>query len=515
MPRRHGMQLEILLSLLFVVVTATGILSGLLVKTYESRTRQIQSLTASALREDGASPLAWASVPGQRWWTLSPDRLAPESDAELPLLDDESRALGTKARERNLPLLREGMPWEPIRFAVPLERTGYVAVTYVPPAVSPAVWIALLVGDVAVFTVFGGYLLRRRVVVPMQRMAQAARGVADGDLGSRLPIEAARESAEVAIAFNEMAAALENRTLDLEKAVRDLRESNRHLRDAREGLDRAERLAAVGRLAAGVAHEIGNPMGALLAFLDLVKRDEGVSESSREYLGRAAREGERVRVILRQVLEFSSPPRGAAVPVDILSLCRETASLLRAQRRYDGIAIEVVCEGGRPVALADANGVSQILLNLFLNAADALRRNDLFADTGEEETGSAGEHGANDGPKVLVTVRPGPLLVRAGDRDGRSSLPRREPDAVECVIQDNGPGVRAEDRERIFDPFFTTKPPGEGTGLGLANAARLAEEMGGVVTLESGAESPGARFVLRLPSAGSEPADEAAVRGWG
>ena len=114
----------------------------------------------------------------------------------------------------------------------------------------------------------------------------------------------------------------------------------------------SSRLAALGRLAAGVVHEIGNPMGAVLAFLELARRDPGISDASREYLGRAAREGGRIRVILRQVLEFSSPPRGLRVPVDLLPICEEVASLLRVQRCYDGIDIQVRAEGDPPAAQA-------------------------------------------------------------------------------------------------------------------------------------------------------------------
>ena len=205
-----------------------------------------------------------------------------------------------------------------------------------------------------------------------RRLAAAARALADGELRARVPVDGVRETASVATAFNEMGEALDSRTADLEKAVADLRESNRELRDARAGLDRAERLAAVGRLAAGVAHEVGNPMGALLAFVDLAGRDEGLSDASRSHLDRAAREGERVRHILRQLLDFSRPRPIEPRAIDLAALCEETAQLVRAQRRYARIAISVEQEGEAPPALADPGRVSQILLNLLLNAADAV-----------------------------------------------------------------------------------------------------------------------------------------------
>jgi signal transduction histidine kinase len=289
---------------------------------------------------------------------------------------------------------------------------------------------------------------------------------------------------EVAGAFNEMTEALERRTRALEKAVADAREANAQLRHARAGLDRAERLAAVGRLAAGVAHEVGNPMGALLAFLELLGRDPGLSPRSREHLDKARRESERVRRILRELLDFSRPPRPARAPIRLADVAREVSGLVRAQRRYAEIAIEVVEEQSDLVALADASVVAQILLNLVLNAGDALQ--------GSPE------------PRIRVTVRPAALRVREGE-PAASAERRRRPDAVECEVADNGPGVPDEDRERIFDPFYTTKPPGEGTGLGLSNALRFAEELGGALEHAVPADGRGACFRLRLPAVDADP----------
>jgi hypothetical protein len=344
--------------------------------------------------------------------------------------------------------------------------------------------LALVLGDVLVFTAFGAFLLRRRLVVPLQRLAAAARSIAEGHLDARARVEGPAEAAEVAAAFNAMTDALARRSEALEKAVADLRASNRELREARAGLDRAERLAAVGRLAAGVAHEVGNPMGALLAFLDLVGRDPALSAPGRVHLERAAREGERVRTILRHLLDFSRPPRRERVAVDVARVAEEAAGLVRAQRRYAGIAIEVVSEGEPPPADTDAGALAQILLNLIVNAADALRA-------------------GTPAPRVSVHVRPAAGRWRAGEGPAPAGA-RRTADAVECAVADNGPGIAPEDGERIFDPFFTTKPPGEGTGLGLSNAARFAEELGGSLVLApSGAG--GACFVLRLPARAPAP----------
>jgi signal transduction histidine kinase len=491
--RPRGLQTEVLLSLLVVMVTATAVLGGAWVRTHAAHVHQLRGLTMRALTEAGHSSLASAppSPPGTRWWTLAADgRLRPRGAHAMPI-DEASQRLGEAAREQGVALLRSGPPWSATRFAAPAG-SGRVAIAWLPPAVSPVLIFALLAVDVAAFTVFGATLLRRQLVMPLQRVAAAARAIADGAHDTRAPVGGVRETVEVATSFNEMTDALEARTRDLVKAVSDLRERNRSLSEARAGLDRAARLAAVGRLAAGVAHEVGNPMGAMLAFVDLAKRDEGLSEESRSHLDRALHEGERVRAILRQLLDFSRPVRATCGPVDLNALCERTASLLRAQRRYSKIAIEVASQGAPPAAWADSNGVAQILLNLLLNAADAL--------------------GQTPDPAIRVTIAAVARCVREGE-DPAAAAGRGRFDAVECLVADNGPGIAEEDRERIFDPFFSTKAPGEGTGLGLSNAQRLAEEFGGSLDLANEEGEVGAAFALRLPAAREDSAPTAARGG--
>ena len=482
MARRRGLRSEVLLSLALLMGTSILVLGALLLATHESHVRQLHGLAARSLLADARSPLPLLpeSVPGMRWWWLdAAGAVSPRSESAGEI-DAESRELAAEVRAAGRPLLRAGRPWQAIRFAAPVG-SQEVAVAWLPPVASPGVLAAALLCALCVFTGFGAYVLQASLVRPLEQLAAAAHAIAAGELHARAPVEGTRETAELAQAFNAMTESLERRSEALEKAVAELRESNQSLRETRAGLDRAERLAAVGRLAAGVAHEVGNPMGALLAFIDLAGRDSGLGAGGREHLSRALREGERVRRILRQLLDFSSPPRGARVAIDLVRLCEETAGLVRAQRRYQGIAIEVVAQGDPPAALADPAAISQIVLNLLLNAADALCQ-------------------GSPQPRISIRVRPALGRVRAGDENSRAAASRRRSDAVECVIADNGPGIPEEDRERIFDAFFTTKPPGEGTGLGLANAVRFAEESCGALELLAAGPEGGAAFVLRLPT---------------
>jgi signal transduction histidine kinase len=468
-----------MVSLALLMLTAAAVLGALIVRTQASQLALLERLATRALLEDAARPLRLTVVglPELRWWTLRPGQPPrPNGDHDDPL-DAESLALAERARRQGRALLSPTRPWAPLRLAVPFE--SEVRVARLPAAASGTWLLALLVADVLVFTAFGAWILRRRVVRPLERLSAAARALAAGDFAERVPAEGPRETFEVATTFNAMTEALDARTRALEKAVGDLRVSNRELREVREGLDRAERLAAVGRLAAGVAHEVGNPIGAVLAFVDLAKRDPGLSPASVRHLERAVEEGGRVRNILRQLLDFSRPPRTERVPIDLQGVAEETAGLVLAQRRYADIAIEVETEGQPPVCRADRNQLVQILLNLFLNAADALQ-------------------GTAD-PRIVVRIRGGARVRREGDAEP-AETGRCDFDVLECRVADNGPGIPESDRAQIFDPFFSTKDAGQGTGLGLSNALRFAEELGGDLTLGSAA-GPGAEFVLTLPVA--------------
>lgn len=490
MARRTGIQAELLVSLGLVMVLATVVQGAVLAVHHE---RSLRELLGRALIAEAEAPGAaeGAVVPGAEWWTLHRDGRVRARNALAGPIDASTLALAESARTRGEVLLRPGAPWERIRLAAPVGQEGGVAVVALPREASfrmrfsaLGVLLAVLLADVAIFSLLGVQLLRGRVVVPLQRLAATAQAISEGATGTRARVEGTAEAAALASAFNDMTDTLERRTDALEKAVSDLRERNHELGQARAGLDRAERLAAVGRLASGVAHEVGNPIGAILALVDLAARDPGLGEDARAHLERAGREGLRVRSILRQLLDFSRPPRPTPGPVDVAATAREAVALVSAQRRYAGVAFEVCADSRAPIALADGSVVLQILINLLINAGDAQK--------------------GRDSARVRVDVAPATLARRRDDAAGEGDPARRRgvPDAVECRIADDGPGIAPEHRERVFDPFFTTKPPGEGTGLGLANAARLTEDLQGELLLVPPPEGLTTAFALRLPAVG-------------
>jgi signal transduction histidine kinase len=492
---RPGLQRELLGSLALVMGLATLVLVGLIVVHHERTLRA--TLGPALVAEARAGALGDPALPGTLWWELEAGGGMSAWRPGVGPPDAETRRLAEQARVQGAALLQLGGLGEAIRFAVPVGARRSVAVARLPEETvrtlrqRPILVIAWLgAADLAVFSAFAALVLRRRVVLPLQQLAAAARAVGAGE-AARAPVGGPRETAEVALAWNEMTEALEQRSEELAKAVAELRGTNAELRRTRAGLDRAERLAVMGRLAAGVAHEVGNPIGAILAFVELVRRDPGIGEASRGHLVRVAREGERVRGILQQLLDFSRPVRPAPAPLELAGVLERAVELVAAQRGHRGIRFERQLAPSAPVAFADAGAVLQILLNLLLNAADAL------VDTAE--------------PVVRLELRPAVRQAREGDAGPGAVASRARCDAVECGVSDNGSGIAESDRERIFDPFYTTKPPGQGTGLGLSTAARLAEELDGTLALAE--PPPGFRtcFVLRLP-VGPPPDGSLAVR---
>ncbi len=468
--RGRGVQGEILVSLALAMITAIGLLAAFFLKAHATHLERLAPLLGKGLVADvAASTVEYGDTVGSAiWFRVDLNAPPPTHAITGELLDAEGMALAQDAREKGEPLLQTGRPWDRIRFAIPIQGAspGGVAVAILPPSMEGWVVFSLLAVDCLIFAWLGGYLLRRRVISPLRQLSRVARSIEEAGPGVRVAVDGVRETVEVAEAMSDMSEALERRTSDLQKAITDLRSANASLRRAEDGLDRSERLAAVGHLAAGVAHEVGNPMGALLAFLDLVGRDPKLSDTSRNHLDRALEQGQRVRRILGQLLDLSRPPRSILSNFDLAAVAEQTIGLVAAQAPHSGIDFEVVHPDGcqQTRVRADESVVGQILLNLVLNAADAVAE--------------------VDGQRIRLSV--------SG---------REEDDIVVCCVEDNGPGVEPEDRQRIFDPFFTTKPPGEGTGLGLANALRLAEEVGGGLECQRPRTLGGACFVLRLRAA--------------
>lgn len=321
----------------------------------------------------------------------------------------------------------------------------------------------------AVVAAFGWYLVTRAVVRPIRRLSAATREVASGQLRVRVRAEGTGEIASLAADFNEMTAALAAKIGELEQA-------NESLRAARLEVSRAEKLATVGRLAAGVAHELGNPIAAVTGYVSLLRR--GPQAETEEILSRMEREMRRVDRIIHDLLEYARPRSPVEELVDVDAVVEEALLLLRGQGALDGIEVNRMTS--RPGSVrGDSHRLSQVVFNLVLNACDALvdsPRKRIEISTGE-----------------IVFPEPAPGEPRRRQEDGNPSG-----SAVAIRVRDTGSGLTPEQKERLFEPFFTTK--GKGTGLGLAISRAIVEGMGGRIRVD-GEPGSGATFEVLLPKA--------------
>jgi hypothetical protein len=340
------------------------------------------------------------------------------------------------------------------------------------PGQGVALVVALVAVEVGVFVLYGRTLVSRLVLRPLDRVMAAADAVADGDLEARAPDAETRDFATLAERLNRM---------------------TDRLLDAQSQLVRSEKLASVGRLAAGVAHEIGNPLGAIGTYMEVLRRRGGVSADPEVTTG-IVRELDRIDRIVRSLLDYARPQDDPLQPVDIAAVAAGAFELLKAQGAFRGARAELDVAPDVPPILGRAHVLEQALVNLVLNAVDA----------------------APDGQVVVGARRwayePGRALPKRASDAGAAAYPRspeRRPSRNEFAagqpgallfVADSGPGVSPEDREKVFEPFYTTKEPGRGTGLGLAIVARSVHEMGGVVWADLAREG-GAAFKLFFPEA--------------
>ncbi len=306
------------------------------------------------------------------------------------------------------------------------------------------------------------FALTRLIVRPLDGLAHSAERVASGARHLAVPKTAVRELSELGQSLNTMTARLLSEEDKLRAKVDEVEHATQKLRETQEQLVRSERLASVGRLAAGLAHEIGNPIAALMGLEDLLLAGGLEPDMERDFLQRMRRETERIHRILRDLLAFARPSTAGVdsrQPGDVEAAVHDTAALVMPHPALHGVDLALDVHGDLPRVTLSREQLVQVLLNLVLNAADA--------------AGSGGH-----------------IRIEAS----------RSAQGVELCVSDDGPGVAEIVRERLFEPFVTTKETGKGTGLGLAVCRGLVEAAGGTIELDL-EHSRGARFVVELPDA--------------
>ncbi|HEX2872961.1 MAG TPA: ATP-binding protein [Polyangiaceae bacterium] len=321
-------------------------------------------------------------------------------------------------------------------------------------------YTALVALALLVIAYFG---LTRLIVRPIDALARAAERVAGGARRLAVPKTSVRELSDLGSSLGIMTERLLHEEDKLRRKVDEVERATERLKEAQDRLVRSERLASVGRLAAGLAHEIGNPISALMGLQDLVLAGGLTPEEEHDFLTRMRKETERIHRILRDLLQFARPAAqplaGEAEqdPGDVETAARDTAALVAPQRSLQEVTLTLDVSPGLPPVTLGHEPLMQVILNLVMNAADAVSK----------------------GGKVRVAAS------RSGER-------------VRLLVEDDGPGVDPRVQAQLFEPFVTTKDVGKGTGLGLAVCRGLVEAAGGTIALDT-EFARGARFVVELP----------------
>jgi signal transduction histidine kinase len=313
---------------------------------------------------------------------------------------------------------------------------------------------------------FGFSLFRRRLIGPIRSLQIETDRIAAGDFGHTISIDAATEIQALAQALNTMSLSLQGYRSRTAEQMENLERANDDLRAAQEALVRSERLAGVGRLAAGLAHELGNPLAAVSGNLELLAQGLQNPELEADLLARARRENDRMHDVLQQLLGYARTGTGEMEILPTGIALHEAAITVRAHARRAGLKVEVGRTTG--VVCVERDKLHQVLVNILLNAIDAMAGSEgkvvhLHADEGPDAEGS-----------------PGAFL--------------------HCV--DTGHGFDGVALDRACEPFFTTKDVGEGTGLGLSTCAQVLDAAGGTISLSNRKEG-GACVSVWLPASSS------------
>jgi len=360
----------------------------------------------------------------------------------------------------------------------------------------------LLLAELVVIFIIGRFALGRTLFKPMDGLVDDVSTMASGEYEHRVRKAPTMELQAVADSVNAMAERLIKDQKALAANVASLDETNKALVEARAQVVRAARLASAGTLASGIAHEVGNPLGALLAYVDVARSRARSEQRDTDLLDSIREEALRIDRIIRSLLDFARSKEmksGPQLPWPVVEKVRE---LLEAQGRLDGVHHSWESHGEVPPVLIDAQRLEQVLLNLLLNALDAVEGEGqpMVRVTLQEEPGPGAaftRRRQGDPPGVNYAHRR--RIAAVGD--GRTVAPLSAAERIVVItVEDNGPGIDPDNLEDIFDPFFTTKEPGEGTGLGLALSAQLVEGVGGEI-LAGNRKGGGAVFTLRVPGA--------------
>jgi signal transduction histidine kinase len=454
-----GIQQKIIIPFALLIIAAVGITGALAVRLSTARTlrRAKEEENFSRMRDEmkRVKEILSLDIPVSKPLL---ERIKPLFEGQIVLTDAGNRAtlstLDGAEMERIRPILRAsggagGAPSiareavgvkEYFVVADRLPKTGGNAYLMfeaekVGSAPEAPVTAVIIIAAGALAAVLGlGVWIARTITRPIEELARRAGEIRGGELDRPVDVKGGGEIGALAGAFNGMLAGI---------------------RAYQERLVESEKMAALGQIAAGIAHEIRNPLNSISMNVQVMEKEGQLDGESIRII---MNEVERLKIVIEELLDFARSPAGEAGPCDVNGIAGEVLGLMERQLAHCGITVEKDC-GARGRALAEANRLKQVMMNLLINAMQAMPSG-------------------------------GKIWVRTEDRKWEGGG-----DAVRCSVRDSGKGVPEALREKIFQPFFTTREGG--SGLGLAICRRIIEEYGGKMDFES--DETGSAFWFELP----------------
>ncbi len=342
-------------------------------------------------------------------------------------------------------------------------------------------------GVVVLAAISVGLLLHRLIYLPLKDLESGAHTVSAGDLDHSIPVRSDDDFGRVAASFNQMTLALKSARSEVQELVQTLEtkieEKTRALGIAQAEVAQGEKLAAIGQLASGIAHELNSPLTGILTFTSLLRKKMTQGSPDAEDLDLVIRETKRCASIIRRLLDFAREKIPVNGLVNLNQLIDDTVRLIDRPASLAHVEIRTNLDADLPLIWGDADLIKQVLLNVIVNAEQAI-------------TGAG-----------TVTVESRVFVVGASTDPGGKGPPM-----VEIAIKDTGCGIAEANLQRIFDPFFTSKEVGKGTGLGLSVSHGIVKSHGGEIKVES-VVGTGSTFRIYLPI--SAPPDETQARARG
>ena len=309
--------------------------------------------------------------------------------------------------------------------------------------------VLYLILDTVLIALLGIYLIVRLAVRPLKALMGATEKVAQGNLAVKVPEAGPTEIQALARSFNRM--------------VERIKTAQEKLVESQQHMIQSEKLASVGRMASGLAHELGNPLGALIGYVHILLKSGNLTPEQIEMVERVRDEAHRLDRTIKGLLEFSRPAPPEIQELDVNKVAGRAVGLIEKRKVAGEVTFTVDLAPGLSPVKGDPGQLEQVMVNLIMNAVDALSEQEPPREIEIATSGSGGQ--------VFISIR------------------------------DNGPGIQPSDREKIFDPFYTSKCAEKGTGLGLSVSLQLIRSMKGNITVES-TPGEGARFTIRLPVEG-------------